>query len=126
MSRTSRSSALTAGLLSCRPTSHSSPGSVPAHPRTAIISFRAPSPPPAPSRLRPPGAQIVQRLANLGGPGSELLPAERGQAHPVVGIDLPMPLLHPRLHLSQPSHQRNEPVIVPPILLPIPDDQRQG
>src|ERR1017187_36579 len=126
MSRTSRSSALTAGLLSCRQTSHNPPSSVPAHPRTAIISSSTPSPAPARGRGGTPRGQLIQRLAHLSRTGSELLPAERRQAHPVVGINLAVPLLHPRLQLGQPCHERDEPVVRPAVLFPFPDDQRQG
>src|ERR1017187_450702 len=125
MSRTSRSSALTAGLPSCRPTSHNSPKSVLAHPRRPIISFGTPGPSAAYCWGGTPGGQFAQRLADLGGAGGELFLAERGQAHPVAGINLAVPLLHPRLQLGQPRDERDEPVVVPAVLLPIPDYQRQ-
>ena len=89
-------------------------------------SFRRLRPSTACGRLRSPRGQFCQRLADLRGPGGELFPAERGQAHPEAGIDLAVPLLHPRLQLRQPRHQRNKPVITPAVLLPLPDDQRQG
>src|ERR1019366_9416136 len=125
MSRTSRSSVLTTGLLSCRTTSHNSPRSVLAHPRTSIISSGTPGPSAACCWDRTPGTKFVQRLADLGGAGGELFLAERGQAYPVAGVNLAVPLLHPRLQLRQPRDERNKPVVVPAILFPIPDDQRQ-
>src|SRR6266567_2173792 len=116
MSRTSRNSALTAGLLSWHPTSHN----------YIRNSFGTPCPATARGRGGTPRGQFVQRLADLGRAGRELFPAERTQANPVVRVDLAMPLLHPRLQLGQASDEGNEPVIIPAILLPIPDDQRQG
>src|ERR1035438_11354 len=126
MSRTSRSNALTAGLLSCRPTSHNSPRSVLAHPRTPIISFSTPGPAAACCWDGTPGGQFVQRLTDLGGAGGELFLAERGQTHPIAGINLAVPLVHPRLQLRQARHERDKPVVVPAVLLPVSDDQRQG
>src|SRR5260221_9069830 len=125
MSRTSRSSALTADLLSCRPTSHNSPGASRAHARASLISSGTPCPAASRGWGRTPGGQFFQRLADLGGAGGELLPAERGQAHPVAGINLAVPLLPPRLQFGQARDERNKPVVVPAVLLPLPDDHRQ-
>src|SRR5712691_4482330 len=115
MSRTSRNSALTVGLLSYHPTSHN----------YIRNSFGTPCPTAARGRGGAPGGQLVQSLADLGRAGGELFPAERSQAHPVVGVDLAMPVLHPRLQLGQARHKRDKPVVIPAILLPISDDQRK-
>src|SRR6266487_1361813 len=125
MSRTSRSSALTADLFSCRPTSHNSLGASRSHARVSLMSSGTPCPSSSGRRGGTPCGQFFQRLANLGGAGCELLGAERRQAHSVAGINLAVPLLHPRLHLGQPRDQRDEPLVVPAFLLPLPDDQRQ-
>src|SRR5689334_4773834 len=99
MSRTSRSSVLTAGLLSYPPVTSSQ------HPGAAAAGGGG----------GPPRGQFVQSLAHLDGPGGQLLPAEGGQAHPVVWIDLTVPLIHPRLKLGQPCHQRDQLVVRPAV-----------
>ena len=63
-------------------------------------------------------------IPNLRGTLVELLPAE-GRSCRRNALDLGVPLLHPRLLLSQPSDEGSEPLVVPAFLLPLLDNRRQ-
>ncbi len=73
-------------------------------------------------RHRPPGSELLTRVAELSGPPGRAPRRSRRRGQPVGGVQLGMPLVDPRLELGEPGDQRDQAVVGPALRLPLGDD----